>query len=159
MSDFDIKGAASETEPRERKGSVISEVHDLADKLGDDQKVGLAPFDDIEHVADKIDSLTLDECRIILEQLLKDHEYDYNFSQVQKQKLEGLLAGPTGSQDEWELAIKTETAINKFYSPYPEVRAVTTPDDDPSSTLASRPSHFKVLLHRFCSILVELSWL
>jgi hypothetical protein len=143
MTDFDIKGAASETiEPRDRKGSVISEVHDLADKLGDDQKIGLAPFDDIEHVADKIDSLTIDECRVLLEQLLKDHEYDYNFSTVQKEKLQGLLAGPTGSQDEWELAIKTETAINKFYSPYPEVRAVTTPDDDPTILCETFRAHF-----------------
>lgn len=28
--------------------------------------------------------------------------------------------------------MKSETAINMFFSPYPEVRAVTTPDDDPT---------------------------
>ena len=70
---------------------------------------------------------------IMCQELLKDHEYDYNFSTAQKHKLEGLLLGPQEHEttDEWEIKMKTETAINKFYSPYPEVRAVTTPDDDP----------------------------
>jgi len=61
----------------------------------------------------------------------EDHEYDYNFATAQKTKLEKLLAGPDefDSQENWELALKTETAVNKYYSPYPEVRAVTTPDE------------------------------
>jgi len=123
-------GFSTEKMPAHRKSSVV-EVQDLADKLGDDVQVGLAPVDDIEHVIDKVDALTVDECRTILTKLLKDHEYDYNFATAQKTKLQKLLAGPDEfeSQDQWELALKTETAVNKYYSPYPEVRAVTTPED------------------------------
>jgi hypothetical protein len=127
-----LDGHSTEKIPanHERKSSVV-EVQDLAEKLGDDVQVGLAPVDDIEHVIDKVDALTVDECRTILTKLLKDHEYDYNFATAQKTKLEKLLAGPDefDSTENWELALKTETAVNKYYSPYPEVRAVTTPDD------------------------------
>lgn len=108
-------------------------VRDLAEKLGENQN-GLAPLDDIEHVMDKVHTLTVEECRKHIEELLKDHEYDYNFATAQREKLQALLTGPREAQstEDWELEIKTETAINKFYSPYPEVRAVTTPDDDPN---------------------------
>ncbi|KAJ5809541.1 uncharacterized protein N7503_001759, partial [Penicillium pulvis] len=108
-------------------------VHDLAEKLvasGDE----MAPIEDIEYVMDKINTLTIDECKTIIENLLKDHEYDYNFGNALREKLSRLIEGPSEGQDpeEWELQLKTETALNHFYSPYPEVRAVSTPTDDPN---------------------------
>lgn len=104
----------------------LGDVAELARKVGETQN-GLAPVDDLEFVMDKISTLTVDECRVILEQLLKDHEYDYNFLQTQRNKIRALLDGPLENQsnDEWELELKSETAINKFYSPYPEVRAIS----------------------------------
>ncbi|KAH6656150.1 oligopeptide transporter protein [Truncatella angustata] len=110
---------------------VEDAVQNLTEKLGDNQN-GLAPMDDIHYVVDKIDTLTVDECKAIIQKLLKDHEYDYNFSSSQRVKLAALAEGPLEGQsiEEWELELKTETAVNKFYSPYPEVRAVTTPTDD-----------------------------
>ncbi|RFU77060.1 oligopeptide transporter [Trichoderma arundinaceum] len=106
-------------------------VHNLAEKLGDREN-GTAPIDDIEYVMDKIETLTVEECKDIIRKLLKYHEYDYNFSNSQRQKLAALIEGPINEQspEEWELELKTEAAINKFYSPYPEVRAITTPTDD-----------------------------
>lgn len=111
--------------------NVEAIVHNLAEKLGDGDN-GIAPMDDIEHVMDKIDTLTIEECKDIIEKLLKFHEYDYNFSAVQRVKLAALIEGPLEGQstEEWELELKTETAVNKFYSPYPEVRAISTPTDD-----------------------------
>ncbi|ERS95325.1 uncharacterized protein SPSK_01435 [Sporothrix schenckii 1099-18] len=128
--------------------AIDEKVHDLVDKLGD-TATGLAPADDIAFVMDKIDTLSVDEARAILEKMLVDHEYDYNFSQLQRDKISALLKGPASSDsdvaskegegagtgtdtDDWELRLKTEAAINKFYSPYPEVRAVSAPTDDPS---------------------------
>ncbi|KAJ6038280.1 uncharacterized protein N7446_005094 [Penicillium canescens] len=69
-----------------------------------------------------------------IQKRLKYHEYDYNFSNVLREKLASLMQGPSEGQniEEWELQLKTETALNRFYSPYPEVRAVSTPTDDPT---------------------------
>ncbi|KAK4442623.1 oligopeptide transporter 2 [Podospora aff. communis PSN243] len=113
-------------------------VFHLAEKAGD-REDGMAPADDIEHVIDKIDTLTV-ECRVILQKLLKDHEYDYNFGSSQREKTSNLLQGPADGDTtkEWELKLKTETAVNHFYSPCPEVRSVTEPADDvsiPSETI------------------------
>ncbi|KAM0262588.1 hypothetical protein ACHAQJ_001633 [Trichoderma viride] len=118
----------------DEKNGFPSTVHDvddvihLAAKLGD----SIAPIDDIEYVMDKIETLSIDECKDIIKTLLKNHEYDYNFANSQRGKLAALIEGPSDEQspEEWELELKTEAAINKFYSPYPEVRAITTPTDD-----------------------------
>lgn len=108
-----------EKSPLETTDNVtVQQVQDLADKIGE-TSTGLAPVDDIEHVMDKVDTLTMEECEMHIRKLLDDHKYDYNFAAAQRQKLEAMLEGPTlgESTEDWELKMKTETAINKFYSP------------------------------------------
>jgi OPT family small oligopeptide transporter len=134
MSDRSQDDASLEKDPSlEKDHVVVDTVHDLTEKLGAIQGE-VAPLDDLEHVMGKVETLTIDECRTIIEELLKNHVHDYNFSEAQRAKLESLLAGPGEHErtEDWELMIKSEAAINKFYSPYPEVRAVTTPEDDPN---------------------------
>ncbi|MBH1945649.1 hypothetical protein I5L01_15640, partial [Erythrobacter sp. YJ-T3-07] len=65
---------------------VEDAVANLTRKLGDNHD-GVAPMDDIHYVMDKIEILTVDECKLIIAKLLKDHEYDYNFSSTQRLKL------------------------------------------------------------------------
>ncbi|KAK6063067.1 OPT family small oligopeptide transporter [Seiridium cupressi] len=130
--DHSLNRAADEkTGPENTTTDVKDAVQNLTEKLGDGND-GVAPVDDIDYVVDKIATLTVEECKAIIQKLLKDHEYDYNFSQNQRVKLATLAEGPSDGQstEEWELELKTEAAVNKFYSPYPEVRAVTTPTDD-----------------------------
>ncbi|KAG5979052.1 hypothetical protein E4U55_005617 [Claviceps digitariae] len=119
------------TEVSKHAHPVDAILNDLAAKLGENED-GIAPMDDIEYVMDKIETLTVEQSRDILEGLLKHHEYDYNFSESQRVKIRALLDGPpeTQSIEDWQTKLKTEAAINKFYSPYPEVRAITTPTDD-----------------------------
>ncbi|KAJ5997161.1 hypothetical protein N7522_008821 [Penicillium canescens] len=124
----------------DEKGALPATVHDMAEKVHDltekfvDSHGDMAPIQDIDYVMDKISTLTIDECKDIIQNLLMYHEYDYNFSNVLREKLASLMEGPSEGQniEEWELQMKTETALNRFYSPYPEVRAVSTPTDDPT---------------------------
>lgn len=105
----------------------------VATRYGDDGPDGIAPRQDIQVVMDKVELLSIDDAKKILQDLLEYHEYDYNFPSTTREKIEALLDGPSEGQKEvdWRLEVKTEAALNKFYSPYPEVRAITTPDDDP----------------------------
>lgn len=121
---------------------VDDQVLHLAEKLGD-REDGVAPTGDVEYVLDKIELLTVNECKEILGKLLKEHEYDYNFAEALRVKLGSLLQGPAEGQsvDEWELLLKTETAVNHFYSPYPEIRAVSTPTDDPDMLCETVRAH------------------
>ncbi|KAJ6081657.1 hypothetical protein N7499_006531 [Penicillium canescens] len=124
----------------DEKNALPATVHDMAEKVHDltekfvDSHGDMAPIQDIDYVMDKISTLTIDECKDIIQNLLMYHEYDYNFSNVLREKLASLMEGPSEGQniEEWELQMKTETALNRFYSPYPEVRAVSTPTDDPT---------------------------
>ncbi|KYK60626.1 oligopeptide transporter protein [Drechmeria coniospora] len=114
-----------------KKEATEAAVVELVEKLGDGDD-GVAPLDDVEYVMDKIETLSVEECKVIIEEMLRFHEFDYNFSGQQREKLKALLEGPLEGQSTaaWELEIKTETAVNKFFSPYPEVRAISTPTDD-----------------------------
>lgn len=113
-------------------GAGISEIAGVVENFAKSHDVRV-PLDDVEYVMDKIAVLSVDDCKEIIRDLLKYHEYDYNFANSQREKLAALLEGPAEGEttEEWELALKTQAAVNKFYSPYPEVRAVTTPTDDP----------------------------
>ncbi|KAI4754027.1 OPT-domain-containing protein [Aureobasidium sp. EXF-3400] len=97
-----------------------------------DDSTALEIENDVEAVMDKVITLSIEECRKLLEQLLEDHKYDYNFTRSQKKKLRNLLGEPAKDQSvgEWEIILKKETAINIFYSPYPEVRSIARPHDD-----------------------------
>ncbi|KAK5115240.1 hypothetical protein LTR62_001440 [Meristemomyces frigidus] len=137
------EAAEQPTAERLRQQSIIQyEVTNLAEKMGDGTD-GLAPVEDIEHVMDRVAMLSIDECRQIITELLENHQHDYNFAESQRSRLKALLLGPREGQSEaeWELEFKSETAINKFYSPYPEVRAVTTPDDDPTMLCETIRAH------------------
>ncbi|KAI5271558.1 OPT-domain-containing protein [Aureobasidium subglaciale] len=106
----------------------------------------IAPLDvenDVDAVMDKVTVLTIDDCRKLITELLEEHKNDYNFSSSQKAKLVHLLKGPEEGQstEEWEIALKKETAVNTFYSPYPEVRSITTPHDDPSISCETIRAH------------------
>ncbi|KAJ3499348.1 hypothetical protein NLG97_g394 [Lecanicillium saksenae] len=121
----------SPAEQTDHKGPDLSHV---VSAFGGDGEDAVAPRDDLQHVVGKIDEISTDEARQILIRMLKYHEYDYNFPQSTRDKMELLLEGPSdkGAEEDWSLEIRTEAALNGFYSPYPEVRAITTPDDDPN---------------------------
>lgn len=134
--------ALEEKDSKEPMGfEGVADSMDEKDIMGDTEVIRIKDLDDgttldvendVEVVMDKVNSLSIEECRKLIEELLEDHKYDYNFSQSQKAKLRDLLGGPDQHQSvgEWEIILKKETAINIFYSPYPEVRSVAEPDDD-----------------------------
>jgi len=155
----DIQNHAANTTEHHVGGLVL----DLAEKAGDRQD-GMAPIDDIEHVMDKIKTLTVDECRTIIQKVLKEHEYDYNFASGLREKLTNLLRGPADGDttEEWELKLKTETAVGHFYSWYPEVRSVTEPTDDkdiPCETLrAHLLGYMWAIIAQFTNSLFNSRW-
>lgn len=86
----------------------------------------------------------------ILRDALVDHEGDINFPSKDYRLIEELIANvPVNFEsmdlshenrnalskelmDQWEINVKTEAALIAFHSPYPEVRAVVDPYDDPN---------------------------
>lgn len=115
----------------EKAGIDDVDVHVNQNELYDDRFV---PHADVEYVQDRIEGVTIEECREYTIDFLHYHEHDYNVSPMLRERFKQLLEGPSSAQtvEDWALQFKTEVALCKYYSPYPEVRAVAAPTDDES---------------------------
>lgn len=99
-----------------------------------------------QYLAHKIDDLPIDEALRILREVLVEHAGDVNFPISDYNLVERLVATiPVGehpkaepsdseSNDDyyfWAIQVKLEAVLIAFHSPYPEVRAIVDPIDDP----------------------------
>ncbi len=86
---------------------------------------------DVQFVIDKIKVMNMDESIQILKDTQVEHTGDLNFPETSRKLIDDLLAGPENfPEGEYEFEVKAEAAIIKYFSPYAEVRAVTSPNDD-----------------------------
>lgn len=129
--------------PTTTEGGADAMLQDIMEKLGDNARQ-VPPVDDVQYVLDKVQLLTVEECKGIIAKMVEDHSNDYNFSGQLRERLTALARGPADGQstEDWELQLKTETAVNRFFSPYPEVRAVSTPTDDVNIPCETIRAHF-----------------
>ena len=61
---------------------------------------------------------------------------DFNFPSLTMAKIKTLVSGYKAAdmeEAEWLFELKTEASVIHYHSPYPEVRSVTSPFDDPST--------------------------
>ncbi|GME72920.1 unnamed protein product [Ambrosiozyma monospora] len=99
---------------------------------------------DFEHVKDKIATMTVDDAKEIISELLEFHKHDLNFQDNTYKRMQELLKGPEAagcSPEDYEYEIKSEAAVCKYFSPYPEVRAVTEPYDDENIPVETFRAH------------------
>ena len=64
---------------------------------------------------------------------LTEKSGDPNFPSATMRRIQALVHGPKAndmSETDWSFNVRAEAAIIHFHSPYPEVRSVTTPEDD-----------------------------
>jgi OPT family small oligopeptide transporter len=108
----------------------------IAERLGQRAEADhIAPSADVEYIMDQIQNLRVEEALEILEKVTFTHDNDPNFPFQTMVKIKTLLLGQEHSdmsQEDWEFDVKAEAGIIHFYSPYPEVRSVTLPFDDPA---------------------------
>ncbi|KAK9381035.1 OPT oligopeptide transporter protein-domain-containing protein [Kockiozyma suomiensis] len=87
----------------------------------------------LEYLLSKLHILSLDECIAEIKEAASYHRDDYNYPIETRSKISRLLKGPMEyglGQELYEIDLRLEATLNKFNSPYPEVRAVTDPTDD-----------------------------
>ncbi|KAK9460479.1 OPT oligopeptide transporter protein-domain-containing protein [Lipomyces oligophaga] len=115
-----------------------NDVHkDLAD-LFDDETV-------LEYLLDMMTTVTASEAIEILTNAEEYHGDDNNFLDVSLQKIKSLLQGEEvyGQGHElYMLDLLIEATVLKFHSPYPEVRAVCSPMDDPNTPVETFRAYF-----------------
>ncbi|KAK9455001.1 OPT oligopeptide transporter protein-domain-containing protein [Dipodascopsis uninucleata] len=91
--------------------------------------------DQFEFLYNKMQSLSFDDARAILRHAAEYFDGDLNFPSTSMNKIQMMLKGPDAcglSEEDYSIDFRLEAALIKFYSPYPEVRAVCSPVDDPT---------------------------
>ena len=94
----------------------------------------IAPAKDVQVILDKVIGMDTQEALDVLLNAIDAHKNDPNFPAWTMDKLHYLVQGYKAcdmSEDDWSFDLRTEAAILKYHSPYPEVRSVTDPFDDP----------------------------
>lgn len=91
---------------------------------------------EMEYMIQVICNLSEEHAVAIIKQALVDHEHDPNFPHYQRTNLEGLLKHEEEhihySLDDRTYYLKMEAALIQYHSPYPEVRSIADPVDDPT---------------------------
>ncbi|KAK9451585.1 OPT oligopeptide transporter protein-domain-containing protein, partial [Limtongia smithiae] len=84
---------------------------------------------------DKLRSMSVEEAVTVLTYALEYHNHDINFPSKTHDRISLLLQGEDAygqGATLYNLDLRLEAAFMKYHSPYPEVRAVCTPIDDPT---------------------------
>ncbi|KAK9378542.1 OPT oligopeptide transporter protein-domain-containing protein [Kockiozyma suomiensis] len=110
-------------------------VDHITGKNTDNDAADILDSAGFEFILDKISTMSLDEALEILREAIDYHRDDFNFPVHTLERIQMLVQGFEHSdldRDTYELEVRIEAALMKFHSPYPEVRAVCDPTDDPT---------------------------
>ncbi|KAK7204071.1 OPT oligopeptide transporter protein-domain-containing protein [Myxozyma melibiosi] len=100
----------------------------------------------LEFVLDKVRYVSTEEALQILVHAQDYHADDYNFPIDTMDKIDKLVSlsagGKEGTDEFYDIEMRIEATLMKYYSPYPEVRAVVSPIDDPSAYVETPRAYF-----------------
>lgn len=135
LSDSDSKDNDSKhlTKVEEENLNHYNKIYERLGRTGNANRSALDSSDDVQYVLDKAKGLSVNESLEILRKTLDEHSNDLNFPEASREIIRDLVNSPEKFEDgEFEFEVKSEAAIIKYFSPYAEVRAVTSPIDDPA---------------------------
>ncbi|KAK9452716.1 OPT oligopeptide transporter protein-domain-containing protein [Dipodascopsis uninucleata] len=127
----------------EEKKETISSSHevDREIELVVERMKASGEMDDIladdggQFIIEKMATVTVSDAYDILTEALEYHKVDINFPSETLSRLHLLVEGEEAygqSTEIYNLDLRMEAALMKYHSPYPEVRSVCSPTDDPS---------------------------
>jgi OPT family small oligopeptide transporter len=103
----------------------------------------IAPNGEYEYILTKIDEMQEDEAiEIILEGLKEHQEDDWNFPATMRQRMKKLMEGPKLYGDNYDRDLRVDAVLLRHSSPYPEVRSVSEPIDDPDVPVETIRAYF-----------------
>jgi OPT family small oligopeptide transporter len=106
---------------------------------------------DVEYLLGVIATMSNEEAEKICRDQLEYHDRDPNFPANTRDLLESLLEFPDaapyeGTPDEKWDTLKLEAALMHYHSPYPDVRSIADPYDDPEMPVETFRSYFLGIL-------------
>ena len=140
------KVAHDETPTAPPSGPIAPALHQrLVEHYGRRVEAGAAPAADVAVVFDRAMQLSDEQAVNMLIKSLEIHSDDPNFPSNTAEKIRHLLQGykvADMEQADWSFDIRTLAAMIHYHSPYPEVRSVTVPFDDPTIPVETIRAYF-----------------
>ncbi|KAK9335533.1 OPT oligopeptide transporter protein-domain-containing protein [Lipomyces starkeyi] len=113
----------------------IDEREAIVARIKDSEDMADILTEDIEFIIEKMATMDAVEAIEVLTAAANYHGDDINFPEKTLKKIESLLTGAGAyglGEMMYDLDIRLEACMMKYHSPYPEVRSVCSPRDDPS---------------------------
>ncbi|KAK9490097.1 OPT oligopeptide transporter protein-domain-containing protein [Lipomyces doorenjongii] len=140
--------AVIDIEEREKILERIQESDDLNDVLDEDA----------DFILCKMETMGVEEAYDILTAAADYHSDDVNFPAKSLHKIQSLLAGEEAyglDHESFELDMRLEACLIKYHSPYPEVRAVCKPVDDPTIPVETFRAYIIGSFWVFCAAFIN----
>lgn len=118
----------------EEKGDVYEDyigtnVIDLIDPILLDE---LAPNGEHDYILEHIANMSEQDAIEIVKEGIEEHTYDWSFPKDMLDRMNRLMDGPSSYGKMYERDLKIDAVLLRYSSPYPEVRAIAPPTDDPT---------------------------
>jgi hypothetical protein len=126
---------SAESTPRLFEYDKEKSPHEVTDeKFGDqishEMLEVLAPNGEGDYILDKINTMTEEEARTIIDESIKFHDDDWNFPTDMRERMNRLLKGREAYGDFYDRDLRIDATMMRYSSPYPGVRAVAEPLDN-----------------------------
>ena len=105
----------------------------------------IAPANDITVILERIVRLSDERAMEIVLAAINRHSDDPNFPSITREKLLRLSQGYKEAEmdpADWTFELRCEAALLHYHSPYPEVRSVCDPFDDPTIPIETVRAYF-----------------
>ncbi|KAK9468751.1 OPT oligopeptide transporter protein-domain-containing protein [Lipomyces arxii] len=101
--------------------------------------------EDLQYILDKVLTMNMTLAEEILKEAMEYHLEDINFPHETMERVQTLLKGEEAygeSPENYQIDFCLEATLIRYHSPYPEVRSVCTPTDDPSIPVETFRAYF-----------------
>ncbi|GMM37772.1 Opt2 protein [Saccharomycopsis crataegensis] len=145
--DYNLTSQGSENATKEEYSQLDESYrHQLYVKLGHAHLEDDSAIPEIEYLFQKIEEMSVSQAIALLKESLIEHDDDPNFPLEDYATIESLVQGsdanPEISEEEWTFQVKMFASLKEYFSPYPEVRAISSPLDDPEMPCETIRAYF-----------------
>ncbi|KAK3377360.1 OPT oligopeptide transporter protein-domain-containing protein [Lasiosphaeria ovina] len=133
LSDRDHEKTPTQTGTHERISGQIP--HEMLEVL--------APNGEGDYILEKVDSLSREEALAIVAEAHRFHSDDWNFPSEMRDRMGRLVAdGPKQYGEFYDRDLRVDAVMLRYSSPYPGVRAVADPRDEPTVPIETARAYF-----------------
>lgn len=128
--------------PTEKHATVNTEEAGYGNQIPYEMLEELAPLGEGDYIIEKVNGMSEDEAIAIIHESLQFHSDDWNFPSDMRDRMQRLLLGPKSYGEFYDRDLRIEAVMMRYSSPYPGVRAVASPVDEPDVPVETVRAYF-----------------